>query len=448
MGIDLDLYRLRIGRFGPGRGYRATNTHQGSYDIPRSSDTPDICYRLLATYLVIGLVLIGCRESMVFRDVTLSDIVRFASGIPSDVCVGYTGYDGNTMSDINLYVEEYAGFRERMLVLSADVETNPGPLSESEQTLLNAIQASETRVLAEINDVKTNIDVMKNDFSEVKSECLKIKSDIDVVKSAQAKTDKQVKSLKTSMNNIQGVTETLQLDIDQMHENFETKVDLLADIEDELDRLDRENRKATMRIFGLPETINERSVDAKNIVTENVLKVACNDEEWSPDDLQSAFRVGESNDDQPRIMMATFRYADDKFKVYAERARLREKGIRVSDDLTKRQRKKLKEKGYNGYFYKGQVHVRQKTVITKTNAGPSNMASFVSTDRSGQKSKRQKVNEEPIVLPQGQMPSSPFIHSSGITQDYESIEMRSDDRRNQENNVDRWNNQNGNGFRL
>ena len=40
-------------------------------------------------------------------------------------------------------------------------------------------------------------------------------------------------------------------------------------------------------------------------------------------------------------MMATFRYADDKFKVYAERARLREKGIRVSDDLTKRQNKSL-----------------------------------------------------------------------------------------------------------
>ena len=101
-----------------------------------------------------------------------------------------------------------------MLLLSADVETNPGPLSESEQTLLNAIQASETRVLAKLNDVKTNIDVIKNDISEVKLECLKIKSDIDTVKVAQMKTIKQVKSLKTRIDNIQGVTETLQLDIE------------------------------------------------------------------------------------------------------------------------------------------------------------------------------------------------------------------------------------------
>ena len=83
---------------------------------------------------------------------------------------------------------------------------------------------------------------MKNDISEVKLKCLKIRSDTDTVKVAQMKTDKQVKSLKTLIDNIQGVTETLQLDIDQMHENFQTKVDLLANLGDELDRLDRTGR--------------------------------------------------------------------------------------------------------------------------------------------------------------------------------------------------------------
>ena len=39
---------------------------------------------------------------------------------------------------------------------------------------------------------------------------------------------------------MQGVTETLQLDIDQLHETFETKLDLIADLDDELDSLDRE----------------------------------------------------------------------------------------------------------------------------------------------------------------------------------------------------------------
>ena len=84
------------------------------------------------------------------------------------------------------------------------------------------------------------------------------------------------------------------------------------------------------------------------------------------------------------------------------------------------------------------MYARQKTVKTKSNAAASNMAFFASTDQSGQKSKRQRVNEEPIVLQQGQMPSSiQSRHNRGVTQDYESIEMRSNDRHNQENNVDR-----------
>ena len=68
-------------------------------------------------------------------------------------------------------------------------------------------------------------------------------------------------------------------------------------------------------------------------------------------------------------MLVTFRYSDDKSRVYDGRDKLSENGIRVGDDLTKRQRQKLKylkPKGYTGYFYKGQVHVREKKVKGKT----------------------------------------------------------------------------------
>ena len=111
-----------------------------------------------------------------------------------------------------------------------------------------------------------------------------------------------------------------------------------------------------MRIFGLAERVNERKDDAKHIVTENVSNVACSEEDWPPDDLQRAYRVGEANGDQSRIMLATFRYSDDKYRIYAGRDKLWGNGIRVSDDLTKWQRKKLKdlkEKRYTGYSHKG-----------------------------------------------------------------------------------------------
>ena len=53
MGIDINLYRLRIGLFGQGRGYRAHQSHYMSGRVSRSSGAPDICYRLLAVYFVL-----------------------------------------------------------------------------------------------------------------------------------------------------------------------------------------------------------------------------------------------------------------------------------------------------------------------------------------------------------------------------------------------------------
>ena len=61
------------------------------------------------------------------------------------------------------------------------------------------------------------------------------------------------------------------------------------------------------------------------------------------------------------MMLVTFRYSDDKFRIKAGRAVLRERGIRVSVDLTLRQRKQLqslKAQGKTGYFHKGELKVR------------------------------------------------------------------------------------------
>ena len=166
--------------------------------------------------------------------------------------------------------------------------------------------------MAELNDVRGDINTMKSDIAEVKAECVKAKSDIAVVKAAQTKSDAKVNKLKTTDGHIQSSAETMQLDIDQLNDDFQSKLDLIADLDVDLDRLERESRKSTMRIFGLSEESGERKEDAKRIVAEKVLKVACEKENWSLDDLLRAYRVGEANENQPRIMIVSFRYSDDK----------------------------------------------------------------------------------------------------------------------------------------
>ena len=153
----------------------------------------------------------------------------------------------------------------------------------------------------------------------------------------------------------------MQLDIDLLSEMFDEKLGVLDALETNIDNLEKESRKSTMRVFGIAEDADEAGEKAQEIVTEKVLKPAYPEQDWEPDDIQRAYRVGTSNEDQPRMMLVTFRYSDDKFRIKAGRAVLRERGIRVSDDLTLRQRKQLqslKAQGKTGYFHKGELKVR------------------------------------------------------------------------------------------
>ncbi|MEW8548221.1 MAG: hypothetical protein AB2693_32355, partial [Candidatus Thiodiazotropha sp.] len=133
-----------------------------------------------------------------------------------------------------------------------------------------------------------------------------------------------------------------------------------------------------MRVFGLPELIDENSENIRQNEVENVLKVACPSVEWEKDDIKRAFRVGEGKNDQPPVMIVRFRYDDDKPKVFSGRDQLRACGIRVSDDLTTRQREQLNAlrlKGQRGYFYRGKLVVNSAKPLD--NNGRDNVKSRV-----------------------------------------------------------------------
>ena len=61
MGIDITTYRIRIGRFGPGRGYIST----GIAGIYSSSNTgSDISYKMLVTMVLLTFLLNTQQEAM------------------------------------------------------------------------------------------------------------------------------------------------------------------------------------------------------------------------------------------------------------------------------------------------------------------------------------------------------------------------------------------------
>ena len=75
MGMDIETYRIRIGCFGPGRGY--INISTDIAEIYSSSTTvPDIHYRMLATMVSLTFLLKYCV--MIQQEGIMQDVNTFA----------------------------------------------------------------------------------------------------------------------------------------------------------------------------------------------------------------------------------------------------------------------------------------------------------------------------------------------------------------------------------
>lgn len=121
-------------------------------------------------------------------------------------------------------------------MLSSDVEQNPGPISASEQAILVAFQASEQRVLGEIKDVRSEISSIKTDIANIKSECLRNQQELFDIKTSQIETARAVKLINQDIIDMRGEKEAMQPDIDYFNNVFETKLIMLEDIEDDVDK--------------------------------------------------------------------------------------------------------------------------------------------------------------------------------------------------------------------
>ena len=102
MCIDITTYRIRIGRFGPGRGYIST----GIAEIYSSSITgSDIYYRMPATMVLLTFLLKCC--DMTQQEGIMQDVYTFAG---TDQCQ-------LSMAHIAIYVNLYTKIRPRVTFL-------------------------------------------------------------------------------------------------------------------------------------------------------------------------------------------------------------------------------------------------------------------------------------------------------------------------------------------
>ena len=385
MGVTLETYRRRIGCFGPGRGYGGARPSTETYD--GTTGNTDIHFRVFLTALLLTSILFVCERTLVYgiHEMSLSaalgrDICGGAISITSSMTIFEQLYTcpGNrlvTSTEADMTYHSNGYICERLLTLSADVEMNPGPSTDEMETILKAINDSEKRVLDEIRTVKNEMASIKTDLAEVKEDCVKTKLGLNQLQQSHLQTKTDVKNAKKDIKELHDLRHQMQLDIDQLNDDFHEKVDLLQQMENDIDVLDAKSRNDTMRIFGLEERGEESYNELRTQIIENVLKIACPEETWERDDIKRAFRAGEATGEKPRMIIMKFRYDDDKYRIYTGRDMLRERGIRVGNDLTRRQREKLKsvkQTGRLGYFYRGKLQLFDESAA---NAGPGGKAS-------------------------------------------------------------------------
>ncbi|XP_060596686.1 uncharacterized protein LOC132750692 [Ruditapes philippinarum] len=374
MGVDLITYRERIGLYQPGHKQVLKKERYRSYTTSSSSD---IHYRIFATLTVIltclwcvNLVLsvfnsyINTDENCpLLEDQIIVDSQKIQNLIYGNILPWPV--DFGTYSSPFTFWPLFPGIQRKLLLISGDIESNPGPVSDDSETrILEAISALDHRLMRELHDVKSEMLSIKSEVALTKSECIENKKELSKLKRYHSEYEKEVSKLKGEVDFLRETRENLQLDVEYLSDKIDRKMEEFDEIGNDIDYLEHEAKKSNLRIFGLSETNSESIGSLKSKVIKEVLNVASPDESWIPDDLKFVSRKGNKAEGICRMVLVTFRFDDDKFKIFKGRDILRNNGIRISDDLTRRQRQKLnklKSEGKMGYFYKGQLKLFEKS---------------------------------------------------------------------------------------
>ncbi|KAL4236998.1 hypothetical protein ACF0H5_005382 [Mactra antiquata] len=247
----------------------------------------------------------------------------------------------------------------------------PQFVSQGNKTLTSYINRNIIMPLnACLERINIKITDIKNDISTIHKDHLKLQSEVNEIREKQASYEEILKSTHQYVDVLDEITENLRLDIDHVNNTTETHYDTLSRLTEEVERFNIKSISNNMRVFGLSvENISTYS-DLVKYVLENVLKIACPTFKWSTDDITNIRTIPSSDSKNSPLVIVTFRYEDDKHRVFNGRDLLRKNLIRVGDDLTYNQRQSLKRLKNNeskiGYFYKGKLCVRNDNLISES----------------------------------------------------------------------------------
>ena len=306
----------------------------------------------------------------------------------------------------------YAVWLARKILLSNDVEVNPGPLHEKhvpgatggeegkgagpEETgtginmadILRAIEQQSKQmqdqlkcqgdtITKELSEIKTDLRNVSTKCEEINERCNKLEDKNHELAYQMTQIGQDVNNLcfesedrKEECANLFGAVDELKQEVGRMNE--------------ELDRLEEHSRRDNLRIFGVPSVsrdVKETYDDCCEAVC-YALNGVDGSRRWSEHDIVRAHRVGQARAGEPKPMIVKFSRWRDKMKLLRDkplRGMLERKGVRVANDLTRRQMgvvNEAKREGKAAYFVRGKLTIGPRradprSYATVTGAGAS-----------------------------------------------------------------------------
>lgn len=112
----------------------------------------------------------------------------------------------------------YMSYNQRVLLLSSDIELNPGPSNDTKQ-ILDAIKKSNDR----IEKVRDEVLAVRSDIGELKNQMSGIKSKVEAIETKQNSLEARLTQLETHNETLSYKMEVNTLDLEQLAFNYEKK---------------------------------------------------------------------------------------------------------------------------------------------------------------------------------------------------------------------------------
>ncbi|XP_042150731.1 uncharacterized protein LOC121838509 [Ixodes scapularis] len=212
-------------------------------------------------------------------------------------------------------------FCKWQLLLSGDVEENPGPDGNVED-MVRQILSNQNRIAEDIKEIRTNQENMKVNQSRLEASVNEINSKINKIEI----TMKTVQALNENVKEIEKKVQSLEKTIEYQN-------DRLTDFENR-------SRRNNLLVFGIPEVDKESEDDLKKKVIKELFEIKLGVQIAS---LERIHRVGYKRNESCRpVIIKLFNY-NEKLAVLKNCRKLKGTKISVSSDYARETREKRKK---------------------------------------------------------------------------------------------------------